>query len=236
VVEGLQIDPKDQGLRSILESMLRDSQAVAERSKKEAMDLDADARADETFGQGLQKEREAARLRRAGRSDAATRSFWAAADRFGAAATQSRLIAEEEEQDRLKQQAQERAAPKPSAKDQAAPKPPPLNPEMERELVIPVLRRYEAAYASLSPAALRSVYPSVSGEQLRELTDSRSYTVTLKVEDLKFGSGGGRTWVTVPVQVTRDVVPKSGARTHAEQAQVVTLEKLGTNWVIVSVR
>src|SRR5262249_59522982 len=84
---------------------VRDAEAIAARTKQDALDADADVRSGATFGQGLRKERDAASFRRSGRDEAAAQAFVAAADRFRKAASEARLIAEEEAQERLKKQA-----------------------------------------------------------------------------------------------------------------------------------
>jgi len=170
VVEGLQIDPRDPALRSIQDSLLREAQARAVRSRQAAENLDANARAEETFERGLQAAKQAIAQRRAGKIDAATRAFWVAADEFGAAAVESQKIADAEaaeqarraaEQARVKAKENERPeAPgrqRPNANGQTARNAPDTT--IEQELVNQTLRRYEAAYAGLKVDSVRTVYP-----------------------------------------------------------------------------
>ena len=96
VVQGLQIVPKDPALRTMRDSMLTDAREGAARSRRDALELDAGERAGKAFGQGRENERAAEKLRRAGKIEDATRSFWAAADQFKAAAAESKRIDEKE--------------------------------------------------------------------------------------------------------------------------------------------
>jgi hypothetical protein len=110
VVEGLQIDPGEPALRSIQGSLLRDAQARAVRARQDAETLDASARAEEPFERGLEAAKQAIALRRAGKIDAAARSFLAAADEFGAAAVEARKIADAEEAEQARVKAREKRA------------------------------------------------------------------------------------------------------------------------------
>jgi hypothetical protein len=248
VVEGLAVDPRDAVLRKTLDSLLRNAQSGAQRSKQDALDVDADAGADETFGRGVQKEREAVSLRRAGRSDAATRSFWAAADHFKAAASESRRIAGDEEAERARLAEQARIkknenpsvaeqTPRPNANDGANRKPP--DTALEQEGVIQTLRRYEAAYGRLSADAVKSVYPSAPIDQLATFADYRSYSLRVQVVDFKFYFfSETRTSAVVTGRVIRDVLLKSGQRTQSERSEMFTLERQGQaqTWIIVNIR
>jgi len=245
VTEGLRIDSRDPVLRNLQGSFLRDAQVDAERSKKQAQDLNADARAEKAFGQGLRKEREAVRLRRAGRIDAATRSFCVAAEQFKAAATESGRIAgdEDAEQARLAYEragikkkegdrASEATRQRPNAGDQAERKSP--NTTLDQEGVTQTLRRFETAYASLSADLVRSVYPSAPIDQLaKDFAGYRSYTLKVQVQAFTFiALSETRAAVEVPARVVHDVMLKSGRRNQFEQSQTFQLEKQGQTWII----
>ena len=228
---GLKIDPRDPTLNAVMRTLLREAQEAAARSKQDATDLDAAARAEEAFNQGLQREKQAVSLRRTGKIDAATRSFLVAADRFKAAAEESRRI-EAEEQARIKTNP---AVPPPPARLDQPKKP--LNTDLEQTLVTQTLRRYEAAYASLSANDVRSVYPSAPIDQLaKDFADYRAYTLKIEISEFYFIVTETLTAVRITGRVTHDVLAKSGQRTQSQRSQIFTLEKQGPTWVIVHIR
>jgi hypothetical protein len=240
VVEGLRLSPKDPDFTSILNLLLRDAESAATRSKQEAIKLNAQVEAEEAFGQGLQREREATRLQPTGRIDAVTRAFWAAADQFRAAAELSRQIAAEN--------AAEQAAVKTKPNDGSnapAQRPTPA-PQAERKLpdsaleeaaVKNVLRQYEAAYASLRADAVRSVYPTAPvGQLASEFASYRTYTLTIKALEFKFYYTATQALAAVPAEVFHDVVPQSGPGKQFHLSQTIQLEKRGSTWVILQIR
>ena len=228
---GLKIDPRDPTLNAVMRTLLNEAQEAAARSKQDATDLDAAARAEEAFNQGLQREKQAVSLRRTGKIDAATRSFLVAADRFKAAAEESRRI-EAEEQARIKTNP---AVPPPPARLDQPKKP--LNTDLEQTLVTQTLRRYEAAYASLSANDVRSVYPSAPIDQLaKDFADYRAYTLKIEISEVYFIVTETLTAVRITGRVTHDVLAKSGQRTQSQRSQIFTLEKQGPTWVIVHIR
>ena len=93
--EGLRIDARDPVLTNLVATLLRDAQAGARRAREEAAQSDAELNAPEEFQQGVNRERDAVRLQRSGKLEAATRGFWGAADLFSAARTESRDVAKE---------------------------------------------------------------------------------------------------------------------------------------------
>jgi hypothetical protein len=236
--EGLQIDPKDPALRDLQDALLRDAQADAARSKQDATDLEATARAEQPFNRGLQRERDAMKFRRTGRIDAATRSFWGAAEQFKAAAVEARRVAREEEAEQARVAEQSATKKKePSPVQAPAPQRPNLDDlsELEKPGVDQALRRYEAAYAGLSADALSSVYPSAPIDQLT-FANYQSYSLTVKVDDYQFVFAANLTAVLVTCHIIHDLVPKSGQRTHFERSQVIHLEKQGRAWIIRQIR
>jgi uncharacterized caspase-like protein len=232
---GLRIDARDPVLKDLVGSLLRDAQASARRAREDAIESNAADDAEEQFQQGLKREREAARLQRAGRLDAATRAFWGAADEFNAAATESRETANQAKA-AAEQERRRGKAPDP------APAPAPTQPQQnpteraaaERPLVDQALRRYEAAYASLRVNNVRSVYPSAPVDQLaKEFADNRSYTLTVEVDAYQFVFTNSLTAATITVRITRDIVPKTGPRsTKVDQPHSIQLEKQGGSWII----
>jgi hypothetical protein len=227
VIDGLRLYPKDPGLTSILNSLLSDAMAAATRAKQDALDVAADARAEDLFGQGLQKERQALGLRRSGRIDGATRAYWEAADQFTEAAATARRLAEDEK------------AAKPETTPSAKPQEerPPLDTAFEQTLVEKVLRQYEAAYARRDVEAVRRVYPGAPIAQLtQEFARSRRYTLTIKVEKFDFGSDPTQIWFTVPAQFVHEVVPQSGPPNRVVLSQTIRLVKQDNVWTILSIR
>lgn len=233
VVEGLQIDPRDSGLRKMLDSMLRDAQASAQQAKQAAIDADAEATAEEAFGRAALKEREAVRLRREGKLDAATRSFLVAAAQFS---TAGRLAEEEAEQARVAEARRKKEVP-PIPNNPAERKT--LDTAAERELATEMLRRYEAAYGTLKAENIKSIYPAAPIDELaKELAEYRSYSLKITPADFTFVSqADGRILGRAPCRVTYDIVPKSGPRTQGERSQTFLLEKPGgKTWIIVGIR
>ena len=210
------------------------------RAKQAALNPDASQSAKEAFDRGLQRERQAVTLRRAGRNDAAIRSYKAAAEQFAAAL---KLAEEDAEQERLaaeRNRKETAPAPAPARVPNAAAQPDrkPLNTDAEQEVVTETLHRYEAAYASLKAENVRNVFPSVRIDQLaRDFADYRSYFMNIKIGELKFYTfADGRSNAIVTARVSHDVQPKSGPRNQSERSQTFTLEKQGQGWIIVAVR
>jgi hypothetical protein len=232
--EGLRIDGRDPVLKNLVGTMLRDAEASARQAREDAVQAGADANADEPFQLGVRREREAMRLQRTGKLEAATRAFWGAADQFNAAATESKEAARqekaaEEERRRVKAPA---AVPKVLPPDSDA------RGAVERPLVNQALRRYEAAYASLAADNVRSVYPTAPLDQLaKDFANSQSYTLTVHVDGYQFVFTDSLTAVMVAVHITHDVVQKAGARnTRVDQPQTIQLEKQGASWIIRQIR
>ena len=235
--EGLRIDPRDPVLKNLVATMLRDAQASARQAHEDAVEADADTNAEEPFQQGVRREREAMRLQRTGKQEAATRVFWGAADQFNAAATESKETIRREKaaagQDRRRVKAPD-ATPAPAA--------PRLSlierRDAEQPLVEQALRRYEAAYASLAVNNVRSAYPTAPLDQLaKDFANSQSYTLTVHIDGYQFILTDTLSAVMVAVHISHDVVQKSGARnTRVDKPQTIELEKQGANWIIRQIR
>jgi len=236
--EGLRIDPRDPVLKNLVATMLRDAEASAREAHEDAAQADAETNAEEPFQQGVRREREALRLQRTGKQEAAaTRAFWGAADQFNAAATESRETIRQEklatEQGRRRVKAPD-ASPAPAA--------PVLSLDERRAAEQPrvdqALRRYEAAYASLAVNNVRSVYPTAPLDQLaKDFANSQSYTLTVHVDGYRFILSDTLNAAMVAVHISHDVVQKSGTRdTRVDKPQTIELEKLGANWIIRQIR
>jgi hypothetical protein len=241
VVEGLRLYPKDAGLTAVLNSVWADSQAAAAQSKRDAMNVDAEERAKEIFGAGLQKEREAERLRRLGRTDTAIRALWAAADQFRAAAAHARQVAEEEaaKQVRIDRKASAGGDTQTPPRDSPAPDATRKLPDsaVEEALVVKTLRRYEAAYAALDADAVKSVFPAAPIEQLmRDFAGYGSYSLSIKVHEYNLYRTEALTWMNVPATIVHVISPKSGETTSIERSQTIQLVKQGGAWVIRQIR
>ena len=242
VVEGLRLYPKDVGLTAVLSSLWADAQAAAARSKRDAMNVDAGEWAEDTFGSGLQREREAERLRRSGRTDSAIRALWAAADQFTTAAAQARQVAVEEaaEQVRIDRKAiaggdDKQTPPRDSPAPDANRKLP--DSVVEESLVAKTLRRYEAAYAALDADAVKSVFPAAPIDQLtRDFGGYRSYALSIKVHEYNLYRSKDLTWMNVPAIIVHVISPKSGVTTSIERSQTIQLVKQGDAWVIRQIR
>jgi Caspase domain/TIR domain len=237
-VEGLRIDVGDPALKNLVGTLLRDAQASARRAREDAVEADAERNDPDQFQQGVNREREALRLQRAGKLDAATRGFWGAADQFIAAASESRETAKEEKAAAERELRRRKTA-------EAAPAPPtPSRPKpderavAERPLVDQALRRYEAAFASLSTDNVRGVYPSAPLDQLaKDFANSRSYTLTIQPDSYQFVFTDTLTAATVAARIGHETTPKSGGRgTKVERTQTIQLEKQGANWIIKQIR
>jgi hypothetical protein len=206
------------------------------RAKQDAVAADAGERSEETYRQALREERRAANLQRSGRDEAAAQAFQAAAVRFKKAETEARLSAEDEAQELQKQANAQRGQTPPSSPP--AQKPPALNLEVEKEAVIQTLRRYERACSSGDVAGVRSVYPGVPGESLKQMTDARSFALTIKFTgEIKFYTfSETRISAVAPTTFLFEVVTRSGQRNREERSQSVTLEKQRGGWIIAGVR
>ena len=233
--EGLRIDPGDPILKSLVATMLRDAEATARQTHEDAVQAGAETNADEPFQQGMRREREAIRLQRTGKLEAATRAFWGAADQFNAAATESKETARQE---KAAAEEERRRVKAPAALPRALPPDPDPRGAVEQPLVNQALRRYEAAYASLAADNVRSVYPTAPLDQLaKDFANSQSYTLTVHVDGYQFIFKDSFAAAIVAVHISHDVVQKAGTRnTRVDQPQTIQLEKQGANWIIRQIR
>ena len=237
--EGLRIDARDPALKNLVATLLRDAQASARQAREEAVQGEAELNAPDQFQQGVNRERDAVRQQRAGRLDTATRGFFGAAELFSAALNESRSVAN------AAKVAAAPEPPRPKAPDpKAAPVPTaPVSNSNERgnaeqPFVDQVLRRYEAAYATLATENVRRVYPSAPLDQLsKEFANSRSYVLTVQAKGYSFVFTDSLTAVTITGRITHEIEPKSGTRiTKVEEQRTIQLEKQGANWIIKYIR
>lgn len=241
VVEGLRLFPKDAGLTTILNALLSDAQAAASRWKRNATSIDAQERAAEAFDPAVEKEREAERLRRSGRTADATRAWWAAADQFRTAAGLAREVADEEAAEQARSDAKAKAGAETVTPSRGAPPPAataaPADGAAEEALVAKMFRQYEGAYARLNADAVRSVFPAAPVEELqREFGRYRSYTLTVKAHVYDLYRAGDLVWMNVPATVVHVVSTKAGETSTVERAQTFQLVKQGATWVIRQVK
>jgi hypothetical protein len=243
VAQGLQIVPRDPVLRTMRDSMLTEARDSAARSKEDALALDADERAGKVFGQGQEKERAAEKLRRTGKLEDATRSFWMAEDRFRAAAEESRRIAEEDAaaETLIKKRASEQVpAQPPQAPIQPEKKPVPAPTEVENVAAAnQALRQYEIAYATMKVEAVRGVYPSAPIDELeRDFAGASSCTVKIDL-DTNFKFVGGQSFAglaSAPGRMTKTIVKKSGAMPPVVRSVTIQLARQGNTWIITQIR
>jgi len=239
-VEGLRIDSKDPLLRNIVGALLRDAESSVEQLKRDANALDAGSRAETPFGEGVRHERNAAKLRRSGRLDAATRSYWLAADQFKMAVAEAQQVEAHEEAEARLAAERSRNKRKESESAQAAPRPKASQDEranLEKELVDQALRRYEAAYASLKAENVRAIYPLAPLDQLsKDFENCRSYRLKVQADNYQFVFTETLTAAIVTATVANDCMSPSGERSQSEQARRIQLEKQGQTWTIRQVR
>ena len=247
VGQGLQLVPRDPVLRTMRDSMLTEARESAARSRKDAVALDAGERAGRAFSQGREHERTAEKLRRTGKIEDATRSFWMASDQFSAAAAESRRIADKEEAD-------ERALIKSRENEPDAKQVPrtPIQPE-QKPVAVPTdaenvaaanetLRRYETAYSTLRVDAVRRVYPSAPIDELeKDFADASSFTLKVVINDnwsvSNSGSQSFGTLASATGRITKTVVRKSGVPTTSPERPVtIHLEKRPNSWIITRIR
>jgi hypothetical protein len=225
VVEGLRLYPKDAGLTAILNALRSDAAEEAALSKRDAMNVDAEERSEDAFRAGVQKEREAERLRRSGRIDSSIRALWAAADQFSAAAADAKADNEKA------------AEPPPRDSPSVEANQKPADSALEEALALKTLRRYEAAYAALDVQAVRSVFPTAPIDELtRDFAGYRSYSMSIKVHEYRLYRSADLTWMNVPATIVHVISPKSGMTTSTERSQTIQLVKQGGAWVIRQIR
>jgi hypothetical protein len=226
------------------DSMLTEAREGAARSRKDALAVDAGERAGTAFSQGREHERTAEKLRRTGKIEDATRSFWMASDQFIAAAAASKRIAEKEEAD-------EQALIK-SRENEPVARQVPIQPAQKPVVVSTVaenvaaanetLRRYETAYTTLRVDAVRSVYPSAPIDELeKDFADASSFTLKVVINDnwgfTHSGSQSFGTLASATGRIIKTVVRKSGVATISpERAVTIQLEERPNAWIITRIR
>ena len=104
----------------------------------------------------------------------------------------------------------------------------------EEERVRETLRRYEAAYASLSVGSVRSVFPSVSARLQETFDDLSSYSLAVKVQKIAFSANGAT--ATVSSEASHSLRTKAGRSSTQVRSQTFTLQKQANGWVITQIR
>jgi hypothetical protein len=112
----------------------------------------------------------------------------------------------------------------------AAPTPTAVAPAPAEERIRRALDDYEAAFASLDPAAVRRVYPGIDKQFLDNLKNFRAYDMDLQVKQITIEGDRAR------VLCTRTVVFKTFANTTRSLRpadEEMVLQRRGDSWVRV---
>jgi hypothetical protein len=241
ITDGLQIDSRDAVLRSLLDSLFRDAQNGMTRSKRDALAIEADTRADDKFNLATQKEREGTRQRRAGRTADATRSFWAATDHFKAATAEAKQIADAEAavERRNKENQQRPGNPAPQTPPAVVelPKRPTIDNDAENRAVMQMLRQYEAAYNGRNMAQITTLFPTAPVDQVaREFANTRSHQLTIDLLDTAFSAVSTGWAGRALCRVVHEAVSNQNVSSRFVRSEIFTLEKTETApWRIVRI-
>ncbi len=255
ILSGLGIDSRDSVLQGMLDTIFREAQASMERARRDASDASAATLARTAFEDAQATERTATSLGQSGRKGEAVGSLWTAREQDQKASELARSQAQEIAQ---KQRADELARQKQAALDKAKseqkpenttsptavivppkspvkPTPPPAEkPVDESDRVRETLKRYEAAYDSLSAAAVKSVFPSARLDSLaRTFAQVNRYDLDIQVQKISFS---GPNSATAVCRVTHDFDAKVGSQPARTLVQTFALEKQGSSWIITSIR
>jgi ketosteroid isomerase-like protein len=231
-VAGLQLEPEDPVLRSVVDRLLSEAQSSAQRANTRASNAGAATLARKTFSEAVALEDEA---RRSKRKPTAIQSFWNAEGRFDLAAQQAA-----NEQARLKQEADE--AKKKKGDDQQQNKPPAEPPpavnrmEQERARIEATLRRYEAAYDNLDAEAVKAVYPGAPSDLGRKFAGYEFYRLEMYCEKEKIELSADMAAATAPCRLGHYFKPKGAKEEQQRTRPVFTLQKRGETWIIVQQR
>ena len=105
----------------------------------------------------------------------------------------------------------------------------------DRQAVLEVLRRYDAAYKALDITALLRVFPSLGRQQIEQLRltfeGMSSYEMDTRVGRVEVAAD----MATVQATVARRMAPRVGSPLTNEVATEFRLRRTGSDWVIVSV-
>jgi hypothetical protein len=205
-LEGLKIDSSFSPLHEVLDSLWRDAQTVALRSKRQATDRGTFATTSPEFAEALRRESEAARLREARNMGDAVRSLWTASDLFA------------------------KAAERPADSKLGAPAGP-----SEEEQVLKVLNAYQAAYERLDAAAVKRVYPSVDQAGLvKAFGYYRSLSMAINNPRIEVSGSGADVSCTIVIRIQPRAGGTS--EQTSTQPTTLRLRKSGGSWIITERR
>jgi tetratricopeptide (TPR) repeat protein len=228
---GLQLEPNDPALWSVVDSLLSEAQNSAQRANTRATSAGAATLAQKTFSEAVKLEDEATRYREAKRKVTAIQSFWKAEGRFDLAAQQAA-----NEQARLRQEAD---AAKKEIDDQQTripAEPPPAVNRIgeEKGRIEATLRRYEAAYERLDAAAVKVVFPGAPDDLGRRFASYEFYRIDMYCEKTELSADMAT--ATATCRLGHYFKPKGAKEQQQRKTEEFTLHKRGDIWIIVQRR
>ncbi|MBI2835028.1 MAG: protein kinase [Acidobacteria bacterium] len=255
VSAGLQIRNNDPELTRILEALLGYARLQSDKAREGATAAGASGSA--SYQQAVSAESGATRLARDRKIDQAIRQYWRASTLFEQAALQGRAASGG--RPAVTQPSGSQAMPSPtSSKPASAPatvgspptsvgRPPdekiaakpgsPAKPSLAavspEAAIADTLQRYAAAQATLNPAAVRQVWPTVDVDVLAETYKSLS-ALTVTIDNIKVLSVDDTT-ARVSCRFNQTTVAKSGARQSSSTVRTLVMKKAGDAWVIGSI-
>jgi hypothetical protein len=107
--------------------------------------------------------------------------------------------------------------------------------EGARRAVIGVVERYTAALEAKDLKALKTLWPSMNGEQERKIRDSFQFTKSMEIEsrDQEVEVSGDR--ATLRCQRRVQMVSVDGQRVHTDAASVFELRRRNESWIIETI-
>ena len=251
LVRALALDAKDPALNGLAADLVAAARRTATDARTAATTRLADVKSSAEFSNAESRAREAENLLRKGDRVAATRAFLErrhctarlvtrpqasppAVDAVVAA--NSRAAAVECHSDRAAAScsaAARQRSPAPPPAAAPAPRDPSPDPRTsDHAAVLDAIRRYAAAYQSLSSAEVARTMPSLTSEQLRRLdrdfSNYRRYGVEVRDERI---SMDGAT-ATVTCEIVRSYQTKNGVTGRNAVASVFHLRRSGSSWII----
>ena len=149
---------------------------------------------------------------------------------------------QQEESRRRAEESARATAPTPAPRPEPPPRPEPVTPALPpasptaHDLIAAVVERYRAALEQRSIAALKAVWPGLSGAQQSaiesEFANARSIDVTLASPRIQV-TGSTATVVTRRQYRLRT---RDGQQLSSESVTTLALRQAGSGWVIESVR
>ena len=231
ILRGLQLaeDPQLQGLLLELSTEARE---LATEARRRALEGDAPQLVPDVFAAAARREQEAQDLGDSQRTDASIRAFWQAEALFVRArsASDSARASEGVSSASVTDADVRRSA------DGVTGGRPSL-PNEEQTAVSRTLERYLAAYSSLSAAAVKTVRPSLTTDQVRALdrTFIESDAYELTIADVQ-RSVVDETTVRVTGRMTHVITPRDGDIRRVDGPAILTIQKLQDEWVVTGAR